>query len=418
MIASVPPLIDTVPPLVGVFVTLGDALLAAGQQFGDREACVDGTRRLSFAQWARASSSLARELRDRGVGPGDIVSILLPSSADYAIAYGAITLAGAIASGINLRLGAYEVAAIFERARPAAVFVDSDASAFSVPEAAFVIDRSELAQLCAGEPIGCVAPNREAADAAVIIWTSGTTGTPKGSWFDHRNLYAAVASAGVMSAPFDRKLSGTPFAHAGFMAKVWDQLAWASTLVISPTPWTAASMLQLLVDERITVAGGVPTQWSKLLELPGVVDADLSALRVGLVATAPASPELIERVAASIGCPLVVRYAMTESPSITGTECDDSAHAQSRTVGRPQRGMEVSLIDDDGAPVTQVTVGRATDMYIRGGYNVYPLEVENVLAEHTGVSAVAIVGMPADVIGEVGVAFVVPIDIAEPPTLE
>jgi acyl-CoA synthetase (AMP-forming)/AMP-acid ligase II len=269
-----------------------------------------------------------------------------------------------------------------------------------------------------------------------------------------------------MSEPFDVKLAGTPFPHAGYAAKLWDQLAWGTTNVSAPAPWSAADMLRLLVEERITVAGGVPTQWAKLMDEPGLAEADLSHVRVGLVATAPASPELIERVSASIGCPLVVRYAMTESPSITGTACDDAPEVQFRTVGRPQRGMEVSIVDDEGVecpagefgavrvrgtcvmrgywndPVRTeavlsadgwltssdigrfdadgnlVLAGRADDMYIRGGYNVYPLEVENLLMEHPAVERAAIVGTAAAVIGEVGVAFVVAADGSSAPTLE
>ena len=90
----------------------------------------------------------------------------------------------------------------------------------------------------------------------------------------------------------------TPFAHAGYMAKLWEQLAWGMTLVISPTPWTAAETVRLIATERITVAGGVPTQWAKLLEEPGLDTVDTGALRIGVVATAPAPPELVERVTA------------------------------------------------------------------------------------------------------------------------
>ena len=85
--------------------------------------------------------------------------------------------------------------------------------------------------------------------------------------------------------------------------------------------------------------GGVPTQWAKLVDLPEAQNADFSHLRLGLVATAPASPELIEKVTALIGCPLIVRYAMTESPSITGTELDDDPTVLYHTVGRPQEGI-------------------------------------------------------------------------------
>ena len=452
------------PPLVGDHPTVADAFEAAAHQHGDRLAYVGGAERLSFTEWYRRSDVMAAGLVELGVRPGDVVVMMLPSTAEYAIAYGAIALAGCVATGINARLGRREIEAVIRLARPGLVL--HDPTTFDVrPDDVPVRSPDEVVAAAGGAGLGERRPQRRPDDPAVIIWTSGTTGVPKGAWFDHRGLHAAVVSAGVMSAPYDVKLAGTPFPHAGYAAKLWDQLAWGTTNVSAPAPWRASDMLRLLVDERITVAGGVPTQWSKLLDEPGLADADLSHIRVGLVATAPASPELIERVSSSIGCPLVVRYAMTESPSITGTEPDDDPDVQFRTVGRPQRGMEVAIVDADGNSVAAgdfgrvrvrgacvmrgywndpertaavldgdgwltssdigrfdehgnlVLGGRADDMYLRGGYNVYPLEVENVLAEHPAVGRAAVVGTPAPVIGEIGVAFVTATDPEAPPTL-
>src|SRR6202022_1623661 len=132
------------------------------------------------------------------------------------------------------------------------------------------VRRSRLAGPCQGEGLGERRPSRESSDPAVIIWTSGTTGLPKGAWFDHAGLRAAVSLSGEMSAPFERKFMPTPFAHAGFMAKMWEQIAFAITIVIPPAPWTAPDMLRLMVRERINVAAGVPTQWDKLMALPAV----------------------------------------------------------------------------------------------------------------------------------------------------
>jgi acyl-CoA synthetase (AMP-forming)/AMP-acid ligase II len=454
------------PPLIGAFATVSDAMDAAAVQHGSRDAYVEGDARLTFAEWVRAADGLAAELIDRGVQPGDVVVMMLPTTIDYAICYAGIVRAGAVATGINPRLGPREVAAILERARPTLVIRDAALGGPDVPGGVAVVERTELAAAYAREGLGDARPPRDPDHPVVIIWTSGTTGVPKGAWFDHRNLEAAVASAGVMSAPFDRRLVGTPFPHAGYMAKLWDQLAWGSTTAISPTPWTAGDMLRLLVDERITVAGGVPTQWAKLLEHPDLGHADVSHLRLCLAATAPAAPELVERVTKRLGCPMVVRYAMTESPSITGTDPDDPPEVMFRTVGRPQRGVEIALVDEKGTAVAPgrvgrvrikggcvmrgywgapdltadvlsedgwltssdlgyldgdgnlVLVGRSSDLYIRGGYNVYPLEIENVLAEHPSIDKAAVVGFPAPVIGEIGVAFVVPTDPALPPTLE
>jgi acyl-CoA synthetase (AMP-forming)/AMP-acid ligase II len=454
------------PPLTGSFNTVADVMDAAAAQHGGRDAYVEGNERLTFGQWIRAADGLAATLAERGVRAGDVVALCLPSSVDYAICYAAVARAGAVATGINPRLGRREVEAIVDRCQPALMIRDLSLDGPAPPPEVPVFTRGELEKAYVGPGLGAGRPRRDPTDPVVIIWTSGTTGVPKGAWFDHRNLAAAVASAGVMSAPFDRRLVGTPFQHAGYMAKLWDQLVWGSNVVISPTPWRARDMLRLLVDERITVAGGVPTQWAKLLELPELDGADLSRIRLCLSATAPASPELIERVTSRFGCPMIVRYAMTESPSITGTGPDDPPEVLFRTVGRPQAGMEVLVADEAGTPLPPgdvgrvrvrggcvmrgywaapdltaqvlspdgwltssdlgytdpegnlVLVGRANDMYIRGGYNVYPLEVENVLAEHPRVDKVAVIGVPAPVIGEIGVAFVVALPGGDPPSID
>lgn len=430
--------------------TLGEVMDAAVEAFGDREAYVEAAtgRRLTFAQWVDAADAVAAALAARGVRPGDVVAIALPPSIDYAVAYAAIVRLGAVATGINTRLGPREVDAIVERCRPVLTLRSLN-------------DWHRLPGRTVQRTVGVARPE----DPVTIIWTSGTTGVPKGAWFDHRNLAAAVRTAGAMTERFDRRISGVPMAHAGYMAKLWEQFALGVTLVLTPAPWTASAMLRVLVDERITVGAGVPTQWAKLLDEPGVGDADLSALRICLSATAPAPPELVARMRRVLGCPVVVRYAMTESPSITGTSPDDPPDVQYRTVGKPQAETVVELVDDTGAPVAPgavgrvrvagpcvmrgywrdpertrevldghgrllstdlgrfdadgnlVLVGRASEMYIRGGYNVYPLEVEHVLAEHPGVEAVAVVGAPRPVIGEIGVAYVVPASGADPPDL-
>ena len=291
-------------------------------------------------------------------------------------------------------------------------------------------------------------------DLVALIFTSGTTGTPKGAAFDADRLAAGAAASGVMSAPYDRRLTSTPFSHAGYMFKLWDQLLWGSTLVVPPTPWSAQGMFDVLRDERVTVAGAVPTQWAKLLEVDGVSPQALPHLRIGVVATAPAPPELVRRVAEGIGVPLVVRYAMTECPTICGTEPNDAPEVQFRTVGRPAAGMDVRIGSDGvvevsgpcvmrgywrnpkltaevlrdgwlrtgdvgalGADGNLTLVGRSGDMYIRGGYNVHPGEVERALTGHAAVKHAAVVGRSAPVIGEIGVACVVPADAATPPTL-
>jgi acyl-CoA synthetase (AMP-forming)/AMP-acid ligase II len=426
--------------VTGAFDTFAQLMDAAAEQLDDHEAYVDvdAGRRLTFGQWHRAADAAAGRLAGDGVRAGDVVAVALPPSIDYAVACAAVMRLGAVATGINTRLGRRETTAIVARCRRR-----------------LVVDDPAMLRGPAGPspPPAPVDPK----DPALIIWTSGTTGLPKGAWFDHRNLAAAVRTAGAMTQPLDRRLSAVPMAHAGYMAKLWEQWAMGVTLVLTPNPWTAASMLRVMVDEHVTVGAGVPTQWAKLLELPQTSSADLSRLRICLSATAPAAPELVAQMRALLGCPVVVRYAMTESPSITGTSPLDPPEIQYRTVGKPQAETSVDLVGADGGAVPPgevgrvriqgpcvmrgywhdaeatrevldgegrllstdlgrldgdgnlILVGRASDMYIRGGYNVYPLEVENVLTEHPSIATAAVIGAERSVIGEIGVAFVVPV---------
>ena len=437
-------------PLSADAVDTRSMLEAAALAHGDREAYVEPGGRVTFAEWIGRARSVAAQFAELGVSKGDVVTLWLPSGIDYATCYAAAAMIGAITTGLNPRLGRRELESIVQQADPALLVADEQLG--ELPAAGHrVLPREALSTNSAR-----VTPPVELTrrDLVALIFTSGTTGTPKGAAFDADRLAAGAAAAGVMSAPYDRRLTSTPFSHAGYMFKLWDQLVWGTTLVIPPTPWSAQGMFEVLRDEQITVAGAVPTQWAKLLDVDGVSPQALPHLRVGVVATAPAPPELVRQVAERIGVPLVVRYAMTECPTISGTAPDDMPEVQFRTVGRPAAGMEVrigpggvveisgpcvmrgywrnqeltaevlrdgwlctgdvGMLGDDG---NLTLVGRRGDMYIRGGYNVHPGEVERTLADHPGVKQAAVIGRPAPVIGEIGVAFVVPHDPDNPPAL-
>jgi acyl-CoA synthetase (AMP-forming)/AMP-acid ligase II len=424
---------------------------AAAAVHGDNEAYVEPGARITFAQWIGRARGVAAQFADLGVGKGDVVALWLKSGIDYATCYAAAAMIGAITTGLNPRLGHREIESILCQADPVLVVADDQLGALPDAER-HILPRTSLSTDTSSSAPPSVQLTRR--DPVALIFTSGTTGTPKGAIFDADRLAAGAAAAGVMSAPSDRRLTSTPFAHAGYMFKLWDQLVWGSTLVVPPTPWTAQGMFDVLRDERVTVAGAVPTQWAKLLEVDGVNRRALPHLRIGVAATAPAPPALVRRVADQIGVPLVVRYAMTECPTISGTEPTDPAEVQFRTVGRPAAGMEVRVgpggvvevsgpcvmrgywrnpeltaevlcdgwlrtgdIGVLGADGNLTLVGRSGDMYIRGGYNVHPGEVERTLSGHAAVKHAAVVGCPAPVIGEIGVACVVPADAARPPTL-
>jgi acyl-CoA synthetase (AMP-forming)/AMP-acid ligase II len=426
-------------------------LEAAAAVHGDIEAYVEPGARITFAEWIGRARGVATQFADLGVGKGDVVTLWLPSGIDYATCYAAAAMIGAITTGLNPRLGRREIESILQQADPALVIADGGLGV--LPDTGHrLLSRDALCRDASRSAPPPVELNRR--DLVALIFTSGTTGTPKGAAFDADRLSAGAAASGVMSASHDRRLTSTSFAHAGYMFKLWDQLVWGSTLVVPPTPWSAQGMFDVLRDERVTVAGAVPTQWAKLLDVDGVSRQALPHLRIGVVATAPAPPELVRRVAECVGVPLVVRYAMTECPTISGTEPNDPPEIQFRTVGRPAAGMEVRVGPDGGVEVRgpcvmrgywrnpELTaevlrdgwlrtgdigdlgadgnlnlVGRSGDMYIRGGYNVHPGEVERALAGHHAVKHAAVVGRSASVIGEIGVACVVPADAARPPGL-
>ena len=407
----------------------------------DRAAFVEVDRRLTFAQWDRAADGVAAFLADRGVRPGDVIALLVPSSIDYAVCYQAAMRLRAITTGINTRLGPPEIASILERTRPRVVIREID------------LDAVRAAYSCE-PPVDL--PRVEPDDAVAIVWTSGTTGMPKGAVFDHRNLRAVAVGAGAMGARYDVRLAPLPFAHVAFMSRPWEEIDNVITTVITPTPWSAVDALRLMVRERVTVGQGVPTQWRLVLDHPDFARSDLTYLRIAGTGAATVPPELVREMEQKLGCPVVIGYTSTEAAITTGTVPGDSPEVISQTVGRARVNVELEVVDEDGRTCSTgvvgrvrcrseavmrgywqdpdrtaevlgadgwlttgdlgcldergylTLVGRRSEMYIRGGYNVYPAEVERVLSEHDAVAQVAVLGVPDPVLGEIGVAFVVP----------
>ncbi|MGO8873216.1 MAG: class I adenylate-forming enzyme family protein [Acidimicrobiales bacterium] len=467
----------TVRQIRGEHETVVGVLRAAAIATPDVEAYVEpatpsGPRRhLTVAGWDRAADGVAGLLAAHGVGPGSVVCLMLPSSIDYMVGYAAATRLGAITSGINLRLGSREVRSILERTRPTVTLVENGAPPPDGPVGR-VLERSELRRATTGPPPDAL-PRLSASDPVAVVWTSGTTGLPKGAVFDHACLAAVAAGTDVLSEPGDRRLSPLPFAHVGSMTRTWDEIANGVTTVITPTPWKAADVVRILGEERITVAQGVPTQWSLVLSEPILDRADTSWLRVAGTGASRVPAELVAAIRARFGVPVIVRYTSTETSLGTGTVPGDPDEVVATSVGRPVAGVSLAIVDDHGDEVpsgevgrvrlrsaaamrgywggpptgpgaggvvydTAATravlvddgwvttgdfgfvgddgclrlVGRANELYIRGGYNVYPAEVEEALSGHPAVGQVAVVGAPDPVLGEVGVVFVVPADAA------
>lgn len=452
--------------------TLVAALRGAAERFGDRPAFVAAAGwPLSFAELHRRSDEVAAGLAARGIGEGSVAVLLLGSTPDYVVAYAALAKLGAITAGVNPRFTEDEVRRCLEVVRPDVVLAAGPlhaglAGAASLVEAprARAVDEL-LADLAV--PGGTAPPLAPDPDRPVtIVLTSGTTGRPKGAVFTDRQHAAVVEiDTGGAWGGGGPMLAGTELAHVGFMTKLPWYLRKGHTLHLLDK-WRAAEVLRIVEQTAMASVGGVAPQIALLLAQPDFDDRDLRAVQALIVGGGPSSPALVEEARRRFGAAYSIRYSSTESGGVgTGTAFDAPDEEALHTVGRPRAGIELAIRDEAGRELPDGEVGevclrsgavmagywrdpdataatlvdgwlrtgdlgyvdpdgclrlagRRKEMYIRGGYNVYPMEVEAVLATHPGVADVAVVPRPDPVMGEIGVAVVVPRDPADPPSLD
>ena len=450
---------------------LAETVAEAARRFGDRAAfqLADGTE-LSYRELDRASDEVAAGLAGRGLGPGNVLLLSLPSGLEYAVGYLAAAKAGVTTAGANPRLRARERSRIIEAVDPDLILAN-DALSDGIPEdrrVELVGDGNDPTQLLAGlrghgefVPAVPADPYRP----TCICFTSGTTGDPRGAWFTDRQLVAIHAlDAGGAWGSGGHMVSGTAFAHVGVMTKLGWQLASGATIHVMDR-WTASGFLDLVERYRLPAVNGVASQISLLMQEPGFDDRDLSCVQSIVVGAGPSPPALVIEARERFGAAYSIRYSSTESGGTgLGTALDADDDEALHTVGRPRPGVAAEVRDDDGQALVDGEVGelwlqtpsamsgywndpegttealvdgwlrtgdlahvddagcfrlagRVKEMYIRGGYNVYPLEVEAVLGTHPAVAQVAVVPRPDSTMGEIGVAVIVPTDPDHPPAL-
>jgi acyl-CoA synthetase (AMP-forming)/AMP-acid ligase II len=449
---------------------LGELIGEAARRFGDDPAYVAAQGwSVSYAELDRISDEVAAGLRRRGVGEGDVVALALPAIPEYPIAYLAAAKVGAVTAGVNPRLSAPERAAVLTVAQPRLVL----ATAELLPPG----DAADVEEIVpAGRPEEILATLRTAGplDALieddperplVIVFTSGTTGLPKGALFCNRQLSAISAiDVGDRWGGGGRSLVGTAMAHLGFMTKFPGNVRQGGCSWLTPR-WHAEEALRFTAEHRLTSIGGIPTQVALMLQVADFDRYDLSSVRAIVVGGGPATPALVEEARRRFNAALMVRYSCTEAAIGIGTALDDPPEDAVVSVGRPLRGVELALLDEEDQPAEPGEVGgvclrsaavmsgywrdpemtaaaftdegfvrtgdlgwlddagrlhlagRSKEMYVRGGYNVYPVEVEQVIADHPDVAAVAVVPRPDPIMGEVGVAVIVLRDAAGAPSL-
>ncbi len=409
---------------------------------------------LPYGVLANAASRVAGWLGELGVQPGDRVGVSLPNIPQMPIIYYGILWAGGIVVPMNPLYKGREFAFVLRDADAKAFFawdgVGEEASKGAADAGAEYISVSAtefVGELMTHEPGSFV--ERADSDTAVVLYTSGTTGSPKGAELTQANMARnAEISVGLADiSPNDMVFGGLPLFHSfgqtvGMNAAVLSGAAMTLIPRFEPT-----KALEVLQRDKVTVMLGVPTMYVALLQHPDKDGYDLSSLRVCCSGGASLPVEVLRGFEQAFGAFILEGYGLSETSPVASFNHADRERKPG-SIGQPVEGVEFKLIDDDWNEITEVgaigeiaikghnvmkgylgnpeatdwaikggwfrsgdlarrdeenyyfIVDRAKDMIIRGGYNVYPREVEEVLYEHPAVATAAVVGIPHPELGE------------------
>ena len=458
---------------------------ASAARFGDREALVDGQTRLSFTELDRAARDAVRAAMAAGIEPGDRAAIWAPNIHEWVLAALGVVGAGAALVPINTRFKGPEAGYVLAKSGARVLFTvsgflgldyvamlqDADAD-LSALERVVVLRGdppgdtvSWEEHLAGGEPVPPGTAYERARsvvgrDLSDIIFTSGTTGRPKGVTATHSQSLRVFAdwSSIVGLEEGDRYLVVNPFFHtfgykAGFLAAL---MRGATTL--PQAVFDVDAVLARVAEERVTMLPGPPTLYHAILNHPDRSRYDLSSLRLAVTGAASVPVELVRRMREELTFSTVITaYGLTEATgTVSACRPDDDPETIASTSGRAIPDVEVKVVDDEGTELSRgdpgeivvrgynVTEGyfedpegtagaidargwlhtgdigtmdergylritdRKKDMFIVGGFNAYPAEIESTLICHPAVAQAAVVGVPDDRMGEVGVAYVIP----------
>ena len=463
-------------------LTIPGITAAAADRHGDRLAIEDGLTRLTYSELLDRAGNFAAALASSGIEPGDRVAIWAPNSAEWVVAALGLSWAGAVLVPINTRFKGGEAGDILIRSRARALVTVADflgtdyvamlrATGIGLPDLETVIVARGPVPLDAesweafnGRATGelrAVVDRRAAGlgpdDPSDVLFTSGTTGRPKGVVMTHsRTLSVAtdwVAMTGLCAD--DRYLMMNPYFHMfGLKAGILACVA-SGARMLPEAVFDVDRVLGRVDAERVTVLPGPPTLYQAILDHPERGRHRLSTLRVAVTGAADIPVELIRRIHDELPFSSVITgYGLTEAGTAASTSPEDDVETIATTVGRPRPGFELRIVDGDqdvpagepgevlvrgdsvmlgylddpeatalalspegwlgtgdigvvdGAGCLRI-VGRVKDMFIVGGFNAYPAEIENIMLRHPGIRQAAVIGVPDGRLGEVGMAFVV-----------
>lgn len=465
-------------------VTLAQLVFSSAEQFAGRTAIEENGESIDFAQLPERVMAFTRGLMAMGIQVGDRVGIWAPNSTDWILAALGIHCAGAVLVPINTRMKGLEAADVLERSGCRLLFIQQRFLEVDYPDMLAPHRPASLEHLVVLEGDRPQSPadltvTQFLRSAAVIdaqsarrralaidpdaicdlLFTSGTTGKPKGVMSAHgQNLRAFREYAKIIGlVPGDRYLIVNPFFHAFGYKAGWLTCLIAGATILPHAVFDPEQVFQRIARERISVLPGAPTLYLSLLAHPQLKQTDLSSLRIAVTGSASIPPSLIECMRNELGFAVVTTaYGLTECGGLA-TICDpqDSAQVIAGTSGRPIAGTEVSIrdphnqaldagqtgeiclrgfhvmqgyfqnpeatreaIDTDGWLHTGdvgrldeagnlIITDRLKDMFIVGGFNCYPAEIEAALIRHPAIAQVAVIGLADARMGEVGCACVV-----------
>jgi long-chain acyl-CoA synthetase len=441
---------------------LANMLVETAERHGDRPVVRLGDTVVTYSALDEESARVAAFLRERGIGAGDRVGIMIANVPRFPVVYYGILRAGAVVVPMNVLLKGREVGFYLSDSGTRLLFAWHELAAAAEEGAA-----EAGAEVILVEPGGCEAVpagvrpmpevvERAAADTAVILYTSGTTGKPKGAELTHGNLRRNVEiTANVLAGlgENDVLLGALPLFHSFGQTCSMNSAVCAGACLDMMPRFDAGSALEIIDRDGVTVFQGVPTMYHAILNHPERNRYDTSKLRLCMSGGAALPVEVLRGFEQTLGVVILEGYGLSETSPVASFNHPDRERKPG-SIGTPIEGVEMKIVDEDGNEAAPGEVGeivirghnvmkgywkrpdatedamrggwfhsgdlgrmdgegyffivdRKKDMILRGGYNVYPREVEEVLYEHPAVLETAVVGVPDERMGEeVGAAIV------------
>jgi len=438
-------------------MNLGSILQASADTRPDKVVVRLNDSTLTFRELDRAARGVATGLLERGIAPGDKVALMIPNLPDFSVAYFGILYAGCTVVPLNVLLSTPEVTYHLEDSGTKLLVAHplfeaparQGADAAGVPLVIAAPEGADsLAEMALAEPVSALHPT-DPTDTAVVLYTSGTTGKPKGAELTHSNLLlncAVVVPKLIPTGADDVALASLPLFHSFGQTCIQNAfIAHGGSFSLLPR-FSPEEALEIMQRDKVTLFAGVPTMYFALLHHPTADRYDLSSLRFCMAGGAPMPVEVMKAFEAKYGVDILEGYGLSETSPVASFNMLDRPRKPG-SIGFPVWGVEMCILDENDAPVPDGEPGeicirghnvmkgylgrpdatkeslrggwfhsgdigirdsdgsyrivdRKKDMIIRGGFNVYPREIEEVLYGHVDILEAAVIGVPHERHGE------------------